>query len=1015
MRVLLKWWMANPAAMALIITIMAFSGGYGLRHMSVAIFPRIDMPLVNIVTHDPGVAPSDMERLISRPLEEALRGIPGMKRVASTSVQGLSQVTAQFTWGTSVNDARQLVQAQMAQLAGKLPPGTVPRLENIETTLHEVCGYVLYGGEDTIALRNSIAYDLTPRLMGASGVSSVEILGGDQRAFYVTLDPAALIRTGLSVDDVIDVLQRHNINAEAGVLERSGREYLVRGDARIQTLDDLRSIPVTTKEGTPILLEAVATIKEGRAPRHYTVHGDGVPAVAMIIRKQPGASTLHVVRGVDAVLATTSGLLPPETQIRKFYDQSEIIRQSQHEIIQDLLIGALLAIGVLYCFLGSLRPTLIVAFTLPITFLAVLGIMDLLGLGLNVITMTALALSVGLVVDDAIVVAENIFRHRSSQNSASSAAIEGALEIATADASGTFTTIAAFLPLILVSGLASIFMRPFGLTITTALLISLFLSLTWVPGMFGRLKFDAAPAHGQLIGVRLLHALNHRLQATLRYAFRRKSLVITLAFLSLGLAGVTAFIGHASVLPPIDEGALLIEYILPQGTSLNESNRVGDELDRIAQALPEVSCVYRRTGSPGDSYLIEGVNRGELMIKLKPGRRRNAEEMLAALHSAYSGQRGVLFLYHQPTQEKMDESFSGLPALFGITVYGPDVAQLIKISEQIETLLAKDPGVANIVNNTKIRLPQLDIQLNRTRLAQYGVEPQVVLDTLQAAKLGVESTSIVREKEVVGVWVRVGKQPIATIQELKQIPVATPQGGWIPLSRLADIKVHHVPSSITRLNGHREVTLLAEVGGNIPAAVRRLKREFTPLDLPEGYSINFTGQYKTLIESVKDLALVLLIAVALIYFIMMMQFRSPAQPFIILFTIPLTLTGALVGLFLSGLGVDVSVGVAAITLVGIAVNNSILVIDFYNKERQAGKATEPALLSAVSVRLRPILLTTLTTIAALLPVAAGFTVASKTFQPFAVAIIFGLLGNLIATLIVVPTLTAVFARRSVKP
>lgn len=1011
MRSILKWWIDHPAVMVLVVIGMAFSGVYGLRHMSVDIFPRMDVPMVNIITHEPGVSPSDIERLISRPVEESLRGIPGVSRVASTSVQGLSQVTAQFVWGTSVRDARQLVQSQLARLAGHLPTGVIPRLENIETTLLEVSGYVLHGGGDDVRLRNIVAYDLSSRLMGVDGVSSVEVLGGEHRAFYVDLDPAALVRTGLTVEDVLDVLQRHNLTAEAGVVERSGREILVRGDARFQTLEDLRRLPVRSSGKDSILLEAIATVQEGTAPQHYAVHGDGVSAVAMMIHKQPGASTLQVARDVDAALADAADLLPPGTTIKKFYEQSEIIQQSQNEIIHDLLLGALLAIGVLYFFLGSIRPTLIVACTIPITFLAVLGIMNGLGLSLNVITMTALALAIGLIVDDAIVVTENIFRHRTSVVDTSSAALEGSSGIAAADASGTFTTVAAFLPLLLVTGLATVFMRPFGLTLGTALLISLFLSLSWVPVLFGRLKSKRASENPNGIGVRLLRRLTHALQSVLRFAFRRKAVVITLAVLSLGLAGLTVFLGRTTVLPPIDEGSLLIEYVMPPGTSLKESNRVGDTLDRIAMRQPDVSCVYRRTGSPGDSYLIEGVNMGELVIKLRPGHRRTAEQITAALREAYSPQQGVVFLYHQPTQEKLDESFSGMPAVFGVTVFGPKVEKLIEISAQVEALLAQDPTVANIVNNTKVRVPQLDIQLDELRLAQHGIEPRVVLDTLKAANLGIEAASIVREKEAVGVWVRLEKAPVSTVEEIRNIPVPTRVGGWVPLSKLAEISIRHVPSAVTRLNGQREVTLLAEVGGNIPSAVRRLKRTLAPLDLPEGYSIGFTGQYKALMETVKSLLLVILAAVVLIYFIMLMQFRSLRQPFIILVTIPLSLVGGLVGLFITRQGVDISVGMAAVTLVGIAVNNAILLIDFSNREQAAGKAVEDALVSAASVRLRPILLTTLTTMAALLPAAIGLTAGSKTFQPFAITVIFGLIGGICATLIVVPTLIAAFSRR----
>jgi len=987
------------------VIFMALAGIYSARQMSVDLFPNLDIPVVNIITHYAGASPEDMELLVSRPIENEMRSISGVKRVASTSIQGISQVTAEFNWGTTIRDARQLVQARLARLEGRLPAGLTPRLENIGTTLQEVCGYVIYGGGDMVTLRNIVRHDLGGRLMGVDGVSSVEVLGGDQRAFYVVIEPEVLIRLHLTVDDIVSTLKLHNMSAVTGYLDQSGREYLIRGDARLKTIEDIRALPVRNDGTKPVLLGDVADVFEGRAPKHYTVHGDAVRAVALIVRKQPGASTIRVVRGVDEALPKLKNLLPAGAHIKKFYDQSEIIKESQNEIVNDLAIGALLAVLVLYFFLGSIRPTLIVALTIPITFLATLAIMKWLGMSLNVITMTALTLAIGMIVDDAIVVAENIFRHAKSTTKADEASIEGAVEIAGPDASGTFTTVVAFLPLVLMTGLAALFMRPFGLTISAALLVSLFLSLTLVPTLFSRQK-GRSFIKNDFPGARLLAPLDTALQAVLRFSFRRKRLVLIVAFLTLGPAGLTVFLGRASFLPPIDEGAILIEYVMPPGTSLKESNRIGDNLDRIALADKDVSCVYRRTGSPGSGYQIEGVNKGELLIKLKSKgeRTRSVEEIMRPLKEAYSKLNGVVFLYHQPTQEKIDESFSGLPALFGVTIYGTDMNTLIALADKVETVLVKEPGVSNVVNNTKVKVPQIDVRINYPSLAQYGVDVATVLSTLESARFGHEATRIIRQKEDVPVLVRMDVSEPFDIERIKQLPIETDLGEWLPLERVAEVRVSHAPSAITRLNGQRQVTLLAEVEGNILSVVKDLQPQFQSLDLPEGYSIDFTGQYHVLIETAIDLALAVLAAMVMIYLIMAMQFGSWLQPLIILVTVPLSLVGALIGLFLTRQGIDVSVGMGTLTLVGIAVNNAIVLIDFANTERASGKNITDALLSAASVRLRPILLTTLTTIAALLPTAIGTTVGSRIFQPFAVTVISGLVGGVVATLIIIPTI-----------
>ncbi len=475
------------------------------------------------------------------------------------------------------------------------------------------------------------------------------------------------------------------------------------------------------------------------------------------------------------------------------------------------------------------------------------------------------------------------------------------------------------------------------------------------------------------------------------------------------MAGVSAFIGKLNVLPPIDEGAILIEYVMPPGTALSESNRIGEALDRIALADPDVSCVYRRTGSAERGYQIEGVNKGEVMIKLKSKaeRRRSITVIMVSLKEAYSRFSGVVFLYHQPTQEKIDESFSGLPALFGITIYGTDIDTLISLGNKIENILAKDHAIANIVNNTKVKAPQLNVKVDYLKLAQYNVQPDTIFTTLQASQLGVEATRIIKQKEDIPVLVKMDLEKEPDLMQISQIPIATKDCKSVPLECIANIEISHAPESITRLNGQREITLLAEVNGSIPSAVSRLKKQFSSISLPEGYSIDFTGQYKVLMQTGAEMLFVLISAIVLIYFIMAMQFKSWLQPLIILITIPLSLVGALIALFITRQGLDVSAGMGVFTLVGISVNNSIVLLDYANRSMRSGKNIQESLLVAASVRLRPILLTALCTIVVLIPPSIGTTLGSNIFQSFSITVIGGLITGTIATLVIIPTLAVI--------
>jgi len=430
-------------------------------------------------------------------------------------------------------------------------------------------------------------------------------------------------------------------------------------------------------------------------------------------------------------------------------------------------------------------------------------------------------------------------------------------------------------------------------------------------------------------------------------------------------------------------------------------------------ADPDVSAVYRRTGSPSKGYQIEGVNMGELMIKLKgkKERSRSAARITETFKKAFSKFKGVVFLYHQPTQEKIDESFSGIPAFFGVTIYGTDMKKLVSLAGRVEGVLLKDRAVSNVVNNTKVNSSEIDVRVNRAGLARYGASVEDVMLTLKAVRTGIEATRIVREKEDVTVLVTMDIEKPLLVEKLRHLPVVSRKGEIIPLVKVADVRVAHVPAAITRLNGQREITLLVEAGGSITSLVKRLKGAFQSIKLPVGYSIDFTGQYRVLLTMAVEMAFTVMAAIILIYLIMVMQFRTYLQPLMILLTIPLSLVGGLVALFITRQGVDVSVGMGAVTLVGIAVNNAIVLIDYANRRRAAGAGLEDALLQAASVRLRPILLTSFTTIFALMPVAIGVSTGSGVFRPFAITVIGGLVSGVFATLIVVPTLVVSFSRQ----
>lgn len=1008
MRGTLDWLIKHPRVMDIFVVIIILAGIYSIFKTPVELFPNLNIPIVNVITHYPGASPEDMEILITRPVENELRGIHGVKRVFSISSQGISKVTVEFSPETTVSEARQLVLARLSFLSGILPQGAIPRLENIGTTLQEVVGYVIYGGESLINLRKMVKYELSNQIMGIQGVSFVEILGGDRRAYTIHISPEEMLRFNFGISSLKKSIRESNVTKAEGYISRGAREYPLRGDSRLMSINDILSIPIKTGEGE-VLLGSIARVSEEKVKRHYEIMGDSFPAVAFIVRKQPGASTISVVKGVEEVVKRFRKQVPSGVRIRKFYDQSEIIEEARNTILNDLLVGAILAILVLFIFTGDTKLTLIVGGTIPLTLLTTLALMESFGVGLNVITFSALALAVGMIVDDAIVVTENIFRHIQKGEKGKEASLEGTLEIAGPDASGTFTTVFAFLPLTFVGGIIGLFLRPFGFTISIALLTSLILSLSLVPVLLRRGKSKAGKAPGQ----KFLSGFSEWVDKALGYSFTHPWKIIGISLLAFFIAGLSAiFIRSVGLLPPIDEGSILVEYIMPPGTSLKESNRIGNELDRIAMADPDVSCVYRRTGSPQIGYQIEGVNRGEIVMKLKPKkeRRRNVNKIMDSIRKKYSQFKGVAFLYHQPTQEKMDESLSGVSSFFAVRVYGEKLSTLTDIAGKVEKIMEREGSITNIFNPSRAKVSEIVVKINHSSLSQYGVDLNELFSTLRAAFWGLEVTRILRQKEEISVLIDLD-YGTKSIDNLKMLPIRTTRGGIIPLGRLAEIKMNSFPSQLTRINGEREITILGEVEGNVLSVANHLEKSFARLHLPAGYRVEVAGQYRNVIRGALELIFVAFAAILLIYLILSLEFHSWIQPLIIMITTPFSIVGAILTLFITGQGLDISVAMGVITLLGISVNNAIVLLDFANRRINSGILTAQALREAVSVRLRPILMTSSTTIFALIPVAIGLGVGSKTFQPFSITVIGGLITATLSTLIIVPTVSFLLSNR----
>ncbi len=997
----------QPVYTVSLIVLLLFAGVWAIFKMPVEFFPGLNYPLVNIVTQYPGASSEDVELLVTRPIEGAVQTIRGVRRTSSISAMGVSQVTVEFGQGYDLLSARQLISAALSRLSGRLPPGTHPLIDNLGSRMQQIVGYTIANPHvPQTELRQAVEYRLVPVLRGIPGISRVDVMGGERPAFVVEPRLARLKQLRLSILDLKQILLANNVTLSGRYLEENHLDIPIRGNGQVQSLDDLRFLPVRSQPShLPVFLKDIATVRKGHIPEHYLIRSNNRPAVAIMIQKTLSSSATNVARRVDQKIRQYRSILPPGSQIRKFYDQSEILNESMAGVKNEMWMGAVLAILVLFVFLRRWYPTVVVSLTIPLALLAAAVLMLFSGYSLNMMTLAALTLSIGMVVDDSVIVMENIEQHQELGLPLNQAVLKGTRQILGPDVSGTLTTIIVFLPLLFLTGFLRQLVLPFGMTISFTLLASLILSLTIIPVL---MQWRRRQVVKKKDIPRPLKRFIYWNDGLFRVAMKRKKLLFGgLATVFAGLLFLVLLLNSVGFLPAIDEGTLLIEYVMRPGVSLKESYRMGAQLSREALTVPDVKNIYLKIGSPENTYYIERVNRGELRMKLrdKAHRRYSANELLEQFRKKFSKIPGIVCLFHQPTQENIDESFSGLPAFFGMTVQGENLDSLVAISKQMENVASAVPGIHDLVNNAKFEVPQIEVIPRRPQLARFGVTAEEVLEQMALSFRGKIVSYFIKGQAPIAIFLRLPPKERKNLTNLKTLPIRIKGGQTIPLEKLTEISYRNTLPSITHLNSQREITLVAEVKGNIFSIVRRLKKNLARVHLPPGYTYQIRGQYQTLIQSVQQFAWVILAAILLVYLVLYLQFQSFWQPFVILLKIPLDFIGVFLALLLTRQSLNLSVAIGLLTLVGVSVNNAIVLIDMANKLRETDKmATRQALLEAVHIRTRPILMTGLTTIFGLLPAAIGMGIGSKIHQPFAITLIGGMVTGIFFSLNVIPAL-----------
>jgi CzcA family heavy metal efflux pump len=979
------------------------------------VFPDVSAPTVTVVTEARGMAPEEVELLVTFPVESVLNGAPGVRRVRSVSAAGISVVWVEFGWGEDVYRARQVVSER---LQGTVLPASVdpPQLGPISSVMGEITFVALTSRSvPPMELRRLSETVVRRTLLSVPGISQVVPIGGDVREFQVEADPLALAQRGITIDELVEALERASRSSAAGFHVDRGQEYLVRGLGRAQGAADLASTVVRTEGGVPVTVGDVAAVHEGAEPQRGTAAYKTRPAVILSIQKQPDANTLALTREIDRLLAGLSASLPEGVTIEtENFRQADFIEVAIRNVAVALRDGAVLVVLVLLLFLGNLRTTLISALAIPLSLVAGVLVISLFGFNLNTMTLGGLTIAIGALVDDAIIDVENVFRRLRQERTKPEAERRSAFEVvfrASSEVRGailfaTLIIVLVFLPLFVLPGMEGRLLRPLGFAYVAALAASLLVSLTVTPVLCSlllpRSKALDRPEPW------LLRTLHRAYEPTLAWSLRHPWAVITATAAVTAAALAVVFLLGRTFLPPFNEGSLTVSVVSPPGITLEEGDVAGRQVEQALLDFPEVVSTSRRTGRAERDEHVQGVNASEMEVVLRAGRPK--EELLAEMRKAVATIPGTQVAFGQPISHRIDHMISGSKTNLAVKIFGPDLAVLRGLAARAEKLLAATPGIVDVSNQEQASVPQLVIDFDRGALPLHGLTPASLSRSVEAMFQGAEAGEIVEGGVVSRVVVRLPERLRASREELAALPVPTPSGRTVRLGDVARPRFDLGPGLVRRENVERVAMITANVtGADLAGTVERVRAGLeTGLELPAGYRIVYGGQFEEAARSLRNLAALSGLVLIGMYGLLFFAFRSHRHALIVLVNLPLALVGGVFAVALGGGVLSIASLVGFITLFGIATRNGVLLVSHYqhlmNEERLA---LGQAVVQGSRERLAPVLMTALTAGLALIPlILAGGEPGNEIQSPMAQVILGGLLSSTFLNLVLVPVLFA---------
>ncbi|HEX6629224.1 MAG TPA: efflux RND transporter permease subunit [Gemmatimonadaceae bacterium] len=1009
----------------LVVAMISAGGIYAALQLPSAIYPELAFPRVLIVAQGSSLGARQMLFTVTRPIEEAVSIVPGVTRVRSRTIRGSNEIAVTFTDKTDMIYALQQVQARVNQIRTDLPAGLDIEVERMTPSLFPILSYNLEGG-DPATLYDIARYQLAPLISRVPGVGRVDVQGSDVREVEVIAEPARLASQSLTYDDLANAIRNATGVTAVGRLPQDYRQYLIVVQQEAHSPDDIAAVVVAHG----LRVRDVATVTLGTEDHVRIIAGDGKPAALLNITRQPGGSTLELADSVASLARAVKPTLPPGVTLKPVYDQAALVRDAIKSVRDAMIIGAILAVIVLLLFLHHARITAISASSIPLTLAMSVFAMYLIGQTFNLMTFGAMAIAIGLVIDDSVVITENIVRHLKLNRNRHEAIREAVNELIWPVTTSTLTTVVVFLPLRLLKGVVGQFFAALSITLTIAVLVSLVLALTIIPLMADQFLTESdtdvdepeAPVAATGVGgflyriKRALDALAVRYQESLQRVLHHPRRMLVAGALLI-VAGVVAhrFVG-TGFLPEMDEGAFVLDYVTPGGTALAETDREIHIVERILAETPEVEATSRRTGAELGLFATEQ-NTGDIVARLRPPgqRSRSIFEVIDDVRVKVETALPRLRIEFVQILSDVINDLAGAARPVEIKLFGPDLNRLESYAESIEPQIAKINGIEDLYNGVSEPSPELDMHINEAEANRAGLTAQDVANGTMGALLGSPAGEVRLEDRSIGVRVRAPDSVRFNRTQLSALPIVSSQtGAPVPLGTLATFEALDTRAQLLRENQQQMIAMTADVSGrSLGSVVNDVKSVLAAKRPPAGIRMELGGQYASQQEAFRGLLLVLALAIASVVAVMVLQFQSFVEALVVLLAAPLSFVGAMVLLLITGTPLNVSSFMGLILLVGLIVKNGIILLDFTRHQMlQAGLPLDAAIVEAARVRLRPILMTTLCTLFGLLPLALGLGAGSELQKPLALAVIGGLTLSTPITLFLVPTLLVAIRGRN---